>query len=508
MKLPALTDSEWEEILSDPLVSEYLKLQDGFWYKFQPRPDNPAQFDQQQSFVEGRDAVAFLIGGNAAGTTEASAFKAAQFVLRDQPPPRHDTPFWIISETYEQTCDTCWKEKLLGNGHIPEGEVEWERVRWLDSALGWPLAVPLKPWKDRPGKNWMLEFKSYKQGRKTMQARSIGGFWFSEQFPWSLFLEVLRGCRNYMYPGAQFCEFTPIEPDLCLQIEQVMENPPGGWKFYTANTEMNKSNLANGWYENFFATVSDEMRATRQIGALATFQGLIYPQFSLPMHVVGDDVIDPMLPSTWHRRGLDWGASEEHPFTAVWGYRDGAGDWFIYDEYWDVDQSKITMDHAKAIRERWVWPEGSPYHGMTYADPSRPGEINEFNFRGIPTQQAANNIFKGIECVRELLQPSPTTGKPRLFIHERCKHLIQEFRKYRWVKSRRPVEGVLLNPKAPRPEPLKRDDDTIDALRYLLFSDHQGRGATVDSMAQNSKGRPGERSADIIRKQIRNAMKR
>lgn len=472
-----------EDVLRDPIVEQILAVREGFWYGFKPRPDKPELFDEQHSFCMNRDPVSFLIGGNAAGTTEAAAWKTAQFVLRHQKPPRKDTPFWIISETYEQVCDTCWKEKLLGRGHIPPSEVDWERIRWLDAALGLPMAVPLKPWPgEDPDKNWMLEFKSYKQGRKTMQARSIGGFWFSEQFPWPLFIETLRGCRNYMFPGGQFAEFTPIEPELCLQIEKIMEEPPKGWRFYRANTAQNKPNLADGWYDNFFATVSDEMRATRETGALASFQGVIYPAFSIPIHVVKDaDWPTKAPPGCYHHRGIDWGASEAHPLTCLWGYYDGMGDWWVYDEYWSTDQTKITQDHIEEIRDRYPWPDDA-YHGMTFADPSRPGEINTANVFGVPTQGASNDIYKGIETVRTLLKINPATGKPKLRIHERCKHLIEEFRKYRWVQPKASTEGTILNPTAPRPVPLKRDDDTIDNLRYIVHSVAVGRGATMSSM--------------------------
>jgi hypothetical protein len=235
-----------------------------FWYNFRPRPDDPANFDQQEGFVNSKDSVAFHIGGNAAGTTEAAMFKLAKFVLHDQPPPRPNTPFWIISNTYEQVCGVCWAEKLMGHAHIPACEINWNDIRWLSAKQSWPLSVPLKPWPCNPHNNWLLEFKSYEQGRTALQARSIGGFCFSEQFPLDLFIETLRGCREYMFPGGQFAEFTPIDPVLSLWVEKAQDEMPEGWAFYRANTEANKPNLADGWYDNFFAAVPDEMIEVRR----------------------------------------------------------------------------------------------------------------------------------------------------------------------------------------------------------------------------------------------------
>jgi len=242
------------------------------------------------------------------------------------------------------------------------------------------------------------------------------------------------------------------------------------------------------------------MMETRRTGALAVFEGVIYPSFNPAVHVVGGETVFP--PAVFHFRGDDWGASEEHPFTCVWGHRDGVGDWHVYDEYWSADQSKITCDHLVEIVEKsrgWGWPgewnedskmgpvwipTPSPYHRETYADPSRPGEINEFARRGIPTLGAASDVYKGIDTIRSLLKIQAATKRPKLTIHERCKHLIEEMRKYRWRRGKKPTEGVgMLNPKVATPIPLKRDDDTVDALRYMIHTATISQGLAPTKMS-------------------------
>ena len=137
-------------------------------------------------------------------------------------------------------------------------------------------------------------------------------------------------------------------------------------------------------------------------------------------------------------------------------------------------------------------PTQSDWHLGTFADPSRPGELNEFNFRGITTHMAANDVHKGIDCIRSLLKIQVTTEQPRLFIHKRCIHLIEEMRKYRWLRGRKPTQGTLLNPKVANIVPLKRDDDTVDCLRYMVYSVERGFGAVPGSMThQNYEKRQG-----------------
>lgn len=475
---------------ADPILSAWGESHESAYRKFVPRADRPEMFDEQAGFVGSKDTVAFLLAGNASGKTSAAANKCANFLLREQPPPRKDTPFWILSDTMDVVTSICWGEKLMGEGHIPRVEVDWDRITWHNQKEGQPKSVPLLPWPKHKGghpeKNWKIEFKSYDQGRRALQGRGIGGFWFSEQFPVGIFTEVMVRCRQYLFPGGQFAEFTPLEPELCIWLEKVLEDCPPKWGFYRCNTECNRENLADGAIESFMATVPDELIETRMRGALASFSGTIYTNFAVPVHVLPNSEMSRFPPGVCHALGTDWGASVEHPQVTIFGCMDGIGDWWIYDEYWSTDQRTLfehaqkVVEKAKAwgwpIRERFCEPIGRPIdtivpginYGLNFCDPSRPGNINEWTQYGVPSGPAVNDVYDGINEIRRLLKVNDVTGKPKIFIAKRCSHLIEEMRKYRWRRAKRAIEGNLLNPAAAKPEPLKRDDDCVDAMRYLI----------------------------------------
>lgn len=473
-------------------IDEILAADELAYFTFRPRPDQPERHDQQESFYHSRTpGVSFLIGGNGAGTTEVACAKIAKFVF-ETPPPRKDTPFWIISGSYEQTMKTAWKEKLYGHGHIPGSEVEWDRIRWFKSSQQWPFEVPLRPWPNRPGKNWSLVFKSYEQGRGSMQAESIGGFCFIEQFPWVLLEEVLRGCREYNFPGSKFCEFTPVDPSLSIEVEEILDESrerPAGWEFYRANTQcaMEAGHVSAEWFDEFFGMVPEEMRETRMTGAAADYEGQIYKGFNPAVHLVGDETIT-FPPNIRYIRMIDWGAGPSNAFCCLWAYRNGLGEWFVFDEYYSTDQYRTTIDHLCEVSDRWPWPAHNPHYGRTWADPSNPDGIriaSKFRqycpkdddgnprYEAIAISGAANTVLEGIEHVQWLLQPKtrierqegqPSTWnaqntdpafRPRLFIHRKnCPMLARQMRTYRWENPR--LRGI--NPRDAKRQPLKKDD--------------------------------------------------
>ncbi len=463
---------------------------DAYGGDFNPRPDQPDRYDEQTSFYNSKlPGVAFLVGGNGAGTSETALAKVAKFILADQPPPREDTPFWIISGTYDQVCRVCWKDKLLGHGHIPRYEVDWERVAWYSSKDGWPYRVPLRPWPGRPGKNWMLCFKSYEQGQSQFMADSIGGFMFSEQFPWGLLEEVLRGCREYNFHGAKLVEFTPVDPLMSAPLEEMVDRDklPPGWAVFRANTEvaMEAGHVSKEWYEEFFGLISDEMTDVRKIGAFGSYKGRIYPTFSTD-HLTEESLSTLLVPGMFHRRGLDFGFGEDNAFCCEFGARRGNGQWVVYDEYYSTNQHYTVHDHLKAIADKHPWPIGNPHYGTTWADPSDPGNIRiaskfsqfEPDYEDFNIQCASNRVHEGIDYIRWLLKKN-ANKEPRLLIHrDNCPKLVQQMKTYRWKQG----VGRGLNPQDAKPEPLKKDDHAVDAARYMFFSEANSLGITPEAV--------------------------
>lgn len=466
-------------------------------FTFRPRPDQPAKGDEQTGFFDSRHpGVSFLLAGNGAGSTTLGLMKAADFVLHQQAPPRANTPFWIIAESYEQVCEACWAEKLYGRGMIPESEIDRKNIAWLSSKDNWPKRVPLKPWPGRPGKNWLLEFKSYKQGRAQMQARAIGGFLFVEQFPWGILEEVLRGSREYEFPGSKLAEFTPVDPERSIELQEMIEDDdlPPGWAVYWANTEcaVEAGQVSQQWFDEFFGMLPDDIKPVRCRGEFGRFEGQIYQEWDPKRHCVGDDEMT-FPDGVQFRRTIDWGSGPENPFCCLWLYRNVDGQWYVFDEYYSADQSRTTADHLEQVvrqSERWDWDDGEPWFGTTYADPSDPDNIrvasklSEYkpDVGSLSISAANNSVREGIEHVKYLLKSDPKLkGQCRLYVHkQRCPNLVREMRGYRWEQG----SDTGKNPRDSSGKPLKKGDHACDALRYAVFTEASRRGETITRKAR------------------------
>jgi len=190
-----------------------------------PREDDEAADDQQGAFIWSRDRVAICSGGNASGKTEAAAFHVAQYLLNWQKPPRRDTPFWIISDSYEQVCGVCWQEKL--SKYIPAELIDWERTFVVSPqsqlAILGPAAAACGPSQHELG----FGVQELRAGAREDAGAVDWRLLVSEQFPWEIFVEVLRGCRDYMYRGGQICEFTPVDPAKSVELAEITGNGSG-----------------------------------------------------------------------------------------------------------------------------------------------------------------------------------------------------------------------------------------------------------------------------------------
>ncbi len=428
------------------LLDVYRYLNDPY-FGFTPRPDNPEEFDEQTSALyDDVNKFVVILGGNGAGKTITAAQKTANY-LRNTTPYREHCPFWIIGETKEMVMEICWVEKL--SSLIPVDMIA--DVVWDQSKKNWPSSVLLKHPDDPTKVGWVIEFKSYAQGREQFQGHSIGGFWFNEECPLDIVEEVIARCRDYDSPG--WADFTPLKIK-SPEWAKLYNKPPKSWRFYHLNTAKNKA-LPPGWYERFISGIPEDMIDTRTIGTFGSLRGQVYKEWRWDIHVVkSEDEFE--IPADWMKyRGIDFGYSD--PYVCLWIAQDHDKRWYVYDEYYETQQ--LHDHHAKMIKMR-PWPSTDPTCRETYSDHDAQ-ERAELMVRGITTMLANKSIHKGIDVVRRAMMVKGDK-RPSLYVFERCKHLIDEIPAYRWM------EGT--DKRNPNQLPYDVDNHCLDALRMVLAS--------------------------------------
>ena len=445
-------DEELSFLLTDPEIARAVSQLCDPLRSFEPRPDDPVNFDEQSRFVtDDFDGIKVCIAGNAAGKSESAAFAVAKFLVENEP-PRDLCPFFVVSQSFEM-CGAIYQEKL--HKYLKKFI---QSVRWRNINRQFPAEVILEPHEN--GNRWVIDFRSYEQGRQQFQAVSIAGFWCDEQCPMEVLVEIYMRCRDYDFSNNKFYVFTPLMPDYEIEDLYKRRNEPEvaqSYRFYRQNT-MKNTFLSDKWKKNFFSVVPEDMQATRQVGAFARFEGLIYKEFRDEVHLMKPRKIPP---DAIHFRSIDFGYRN---MACLWFYF-WKGAWHVHDEILLHDE--LCESFAEVIRERsekWGWKTGDMRFLTTYADWEDPAGMVRMRQAGVPCSPARKEVGAGIDCVRQKF--IGLDGTPQLYIWDSCVELIRELKEYSWMAGPKNPVNKIDSPD----KPIKFHDHLVDCLRYGIFS--------------------------------------
>ncbi len=213
-------------------------------------------------------------------------------------------------------------------------------------------------------------------------------------------------------------------------------------------------------------SVDDAVRAKKRVDG-ATWQSemlserpsrsdAVYPEFDYDQHVAPFpvEVTDGSL--RWCA-GIDFGFRA--PTAILWGVLAPDGVLRIIDER---IASEVTIEqHGEAIRHApWPVPSwlGVDPAGAQRSEQTALSAIGVLRRMGYSVRARRVRLENGLRAVRRRL--APASGGPRLLIHERCTHLVEALRTYRYA-----------DPSSDVATPAKDGPDHIaDALRYLIVN--------------------------------------
>jgi phage terminase large subunit len=262
--------------------------------------------------------------------------------------------------------------------------------------------------------------------------------------------QIMGDC-NPSYPG-HWIQTRHSSGEL-LFLEQLHKHNP---LIYTEDgqlTERGQSIMTN------LRTLTGVRRSRGLDGLWVAAEGAVYDNFSFSENVTDAAEYNPDLPVYWgvddgYAEGAGVGTPGHHPRVVVLAQQRGDGGFNVFAEYYRTLQLPEST-----IAEILSWPYAPPELVMVDSSAAelRRRLVDNNLFNGAGTHPVAD----GIKVVRRYICDG--NGVRMLHIHPRCVNLIRELQSYRY-------DDKFTSSTAGEPKPMKLDDHTVDALRYLLFN--------------------------------------
>jgi len=270
-------------------------------------------------------------------------------------------------------------------------------------------------------------------------------------------------------------------------------------EIYEGSTYENEANLEPDFIDTLETTYKGQMKQRFLLGKWASFEGLVYGDFTDDVHVIKHHILEDYYWSLVEGgydvsiiEGYDHGLAV--PSCYLLGFVDYFGNVFLLAGYYEAEKGvEWLADEIKDRRLQYQVPLGTKIH----ADPAifrRSGTEKRtvgkstaklFADEGIQMVRGNNDIINGIQKVQGYVAPQrfhrhPLDGtypSPFLFVSDELEFVANEMNEYYW---RRDTSSELVD------MPQDRNDHAMDTLKYMLST--RPPVSTLSPSAQVLKG--------------------
>lgn len=413
----------------------------------------------QKEFHASKARGKVLLGGNRAGKTVSGGTETVQYMLGEHPnQKRFPVKLRAIGTNWEDGI-----KKII----MPE-VAKWIPPSQLKHG-SWEASYNVKGRTLELENESTLEFLTYEQEVQAHAGTSRDGVWFDEEPPEDIFNENML--RLVDVGGVWWLTMTPLL-EMSWTFQRLYQNVING---NTTDIEVfHASTLDNTHIDPTILDIltqgmSDEEKEARKQGTYYNLSGGIYTNVLSP-----DNFIAPLIDSDqWQMYYDTWGhfGMLDHGYTNPTAFHLGCynseGRIIIYGEY--IATKRIVKENAAAINE--LLRSLKLHNKLEYivADPSikntdpitRTSIHTEYAENGLFMTFGDNDVKKGIDKVSSKLKDKS------LLICSNNKNLIYEFPQYRWAKY---VSSKIAARKNAQEQPIKKNDHSLDAIRYGVMS--------------------------------------
>lgn len=370
--------------------------------------------------------------------------------------------FWIVGPTYdlgEKEFRIIWDDLMIKGGMASD-----KRIKKTYNRRSGTMFIEF-PWNTR------IEVRSADHP-ENLVGESLDGVIMAEaakhrRDTWERYIRPALADKNGF---ATFCT-TPEGHNWLYDIYMVGQDPDfpeyASWRM----PSWENSAVFPGGYDDpeiqiMHRTMSPEW-FSQEIGAeFTSFVGKIYPEFDERLHV-RKHVYRPDWPNYMF---WDWGFV--NPLAALDVQIDPSDNVYIWRERYEANYR--LEEHIEFMKNDRPDPEGYKVD-CSYGDSADQEAVMTVNMKFGPCiaeDAAKQNWRQGVEVVKRFLKPEPTGRvddygtpimKPHLFIDPSCKNTIKEWMNYKMAEAARGGRTDA------REAPVKKDDHSMDAIRYGLM---------------------------------------
>ena len=263
--------------------------------------------------------------------------------------------------------------------------------------------------------------------------------------------------------------------------EMAVHNPAYNVDFFTCTTWDNLENLPEGYVEDQVSLWGRERAEAMLKCSFDVVEGKVFPDFYEGTHVI-DKRRWPDIPKEWPRyAALDPGIALNHPAAFITAAIDHDGNIWIDDCFCEPNlvvqrQADKILSYPYYEELKWIMVDPSSRNRNDVTGDSRMEEYRKAGLHKV--RSADNNLDNGLLKLHSLFYEDPEhthplngrPSAPRIYIKSSLTDLIEQLKNYRYQKT--------TAAKAKTARPIPRDNDLIDALRYLVMGNY--RAATEE----------------------------
>jgi len=421
----------------------------------------------QDPFHRSKARIRALLGGNRSGKSTGGAAEAVAHALGYRPWLPQDDPDYIVLNAEGDPITVPNTGTVLGESY----KISVERVLWPTLNEWLPKNVIKKINRNQQAvvdkvtftNGSVIQFMTYNQHPKEFEGFKAHWSWYDEPPPRPIFIANERSLVDYA--GRSWFTLTPIRQPWIWEDIVSRQGEDSNIEVFRMSSWDNPY-ISRGSLESYFDSIKDpDERRARELGEFLHLQGRVFgmweprkpyyvPHFQPKHDWVRVCAIDP------HPRkpiAVLWAAISPH-----------SGFWYVYRELYDEKIRSISAC-ARAIKEL----ERGEKVSFRIIDPS--SQENERTSDSSVYEQfidndilceLANRTDKDgrIRILGDMLTIDETYGRPPLVVMDSCPRLRYELMNYVWDDWSLAVRDA----KDPKPEVVKKDDDLLDGLMYLL----------------------------------------